>query len=74
MCIASPSCDKMFMYEVTFRHRRQGKRLVVVPIWHMTPQSPQFGKPARRRVRAFNLGPNLIEHQIGAKRIKTSSG
>ena len=36
----------------------------------MTPQSPQFGKPARRRVRAFNLGPNLIEHQIGAKRIK----
>ena len=36
----------------------------------MTPQSPQFGKPARRRVRAFNLGPNLIEHQVGAKRIK----
>ena len=36
----------------------------------MTPQSPQFGKPARRRVRAFNLGPNLIEHQVGEKRIK----
>lgn len=36
----------------------------------MSPPSPQFGKPARRRVRAFNLGPNLIEHQVGEKRIK----
>lgn len=36
----------------------------------MEPIKPQFGKPARRRIRAFDLGPNLIEHQIGAKRIK----
>lgn len=36
----------------------------------MTPQTPQFGKPARRRVRAFDLGPNVIEHQVGAKRIR----
>lgn len=41
-----------------------------VPLWHMNPQSPQFGKPARRRIRAFDLGPNVIEHQVGAKRIR----
>ena len=36
----------------------------------MTPQTPQFGRPARRRVRAFDLGPNVIEHQVGPKRIR----
>lgn len=36
----------------------------------MSPPSPQFGKPAPRRIPAFELGPNLVEHQVGAKRIR----
>ncbi len=36
----------------------------------MPPTTPQFGKPARRRVRAFSLGPNLIEHKVGPARIR----